>query len=345
MFRFATLCAVMALALPALPAKAQTPAADAQARPTLKASAMVVSDIVRIGDLVDNAGAVADVAIFRAPDLGETGAVPVSRVLDVLRSRNLVGVDTLGLTDINVTHAARMITRQQIEARIVGELAGHHGLGEAKNLSAILDRDPRAIYVEPSNTHDLQISRLSYDPRTGRFDVILDVPGSAMLRRDALHFTGAIAETVEVPVMARQVGRSEVMKVADIVMERRPKSELTGDVIADAEQLIGFAARRPLRPGQLLRTADVMRPEVVQRNDTVTLFYEVPGIRLTMRAKALEAGAEGDIINVLNLQSKRTLQATVRGPGRVSITPSLPPAAAGEQAPIRTSTLTSNPTE
>jgi flagella basal body P-ring formation protein FlgA len=345
MLRFATLCAVMALALPALPAQAQTPAGDAQARPTLKASATVVGEIVRIGDLVDNAGAVADIAIFRAPDLGETGAVPVSRVLDALRSRNLVGVDTLGLTDINVTHAARLITRQQIEARIVGELAGRNGLGEAKNLSAILDRDPRAIYVEPSNTQDLQISRLTYDPRSGRFDVVLDVPGSAIVRRDGLHFTGAVAETVEVPVMARQVGRSEVMKVADIAMERRPKSELTGDVIADAEHVIGFAARRPLRPGQLLRTADVMRPEVVQRNDTVTLFYEVPGIRLTMRAKALEAGAEGDIINVLNLQSKRTLQATVSGPGRVSITPSAPSAPASDQAPMRTSTLTSNPTE
>ena len=36
-----------------------------------------VRRLVRIGDLVENAGAAADVAVFRAPDLGQTGAVPV----------------------------------------------------------------------------------------------------------------------------------------------------------------------------------------------------------------------------------------------------------------------------
>ena len=38
-----------------------------------------------------------------------------------------------------------------------------------------------------------------------------------------------------------------------------------------------------------------------------------------MRGKALEAGAEGDIVNVLNVQSKRTVQGTVTGPGRVTV--------------------------
>ena len=57
-----------------------------------------------------------------------------------------------------------------------------------------------------------------------------------------------------------------------------------------------------------------MKPEIVQRNEAVTLVYEVPGIVLTMRGKALEAGAEGDIVNVLNVQSKRTVQGTVSRP-------------------------------
>ena len=49
-----------------------------------------------------------------------------------------------------------------------------------------------------------------------------------------------------------------------------------------------MAARRALRAGQPLRSADLMKPELVQRNETVTLVYEVPGIVLTMRGKALE---------------------------------------------------------
>jgi flagella basal body P-ring formation protein FlgA len=40
---------------------------------------------------------------------------------------------------------------------------------------------------------------------------------------------------------------------------------------------------------------------------------------VTVRATALEGGALGDIINVLNVQSKRTIQATVTAKGRVTV--------------------------
>ncbi len=63
-----------------------------------------------------------------------------------------------------------------------------------------------------------------------------------------------------------------------------------------------------------------MKPPVVLRNETVTLIYQVPGITLTVRGKAAEGGAEGDVISVLNEQSKRTLQGVVTGPGRVIVT-------------------------
>ena len=68
-----------------------------------------------------------------------------------------------------------------------------------------------------------------------------------------------------------------------------------------------------------MRQTDLTKPELVARNENVTITYEVPGITLTMRGKALEAGAQGDVINVLNVQSKQTIQATVAGPGHVIV--------------------------
>ena len=60
----------------------------------------------------------------------------------------------------------------------------------------------------------------------------------------------------------------------------------------------------------------------------MTLVYEVPGITLTVRGKAAEGGAEGDVISVLNEQSKRTVQGVVVGPGRVIISTGSPRLAA-----------------
>ena len=78
-------------------------AETAAAAPRLKELVTVTSEIVRIGDLVENAGAAADVAVFRAPDLGQTGAVPVARIAEALRPYDVTGIDTGGLSEVVVT--------------------------------------------------------------------------------------------------------------------------------------------------------------------------------------------------------------------------------------------------
>ena len=62
----------------------------------------------------------------------------------------------------------------------------------------------------------------------------------------------------------------------------------------------------------------------------MTLIYEVPGIVLTIRGKAADSGAEGDVISVLNEQSKRTVQGTIVGPGRVLVSNGSPRLAAND---------------
>jgi flagella basal body P-ring formation protein FlgA len=74
-----------------------------------------------------------------------------------------------------------------------------------------------------------------------------------------------------------------------------------------------------LRAGQVIRQADVAKPELVGRGETVTIVFQVPGITVSIVGKAVEPGALGDIISVTNVQSKHTIQATVIGPGRVSV--------------------------
>jgi flagella basal body P-ring formation protein FlgA len=79
-----------------------------------------------------------------------------------------------------------------------------------------------------------------------------------------------------------------------------------------------------LRAGQALKTADLAKPDLVTRDQNVTLTYESTGLYLTIRGKALEGGTEGDVVNVLNLQSKRTISGVVTGRGQVSVSVATP---------------------
>jgi flagella basal body P-ring formation protein FlgA len=314
-------------------------AAAATPAPRLRELVTVTSDLVRIGDLLDGAGVAADIPVFRAPDLGQTGSVTVGRIIEALAAHEITAVDAGGLREVVVTRLSRALTAKDIGSRIARAVAGRFGYGDAENLSVIVDRDLRTIHVEASATAELAVTRLRVEPRTGRFDIAFELPGSAVARRLPLRFTGTVKETVEAATLIRAVRAGEIVKASDVAMERRPKSELSDGPLSVA-QAVGLAAKTPLRAGQALRAADLMRPQVVRRNESVVLHYEVPGITLTVRGKALETGAVGDTIGVLNLRSNRTIQASVTGPGRVAIIAARPVFAAAPPA----ATLASNDT-
>jgi flagella basal body P-ring formation protein FlgA len=316
------------LAFAAITVAALTSVAAAdEARPRLKAQATVTGGIVRVGDLVENAGIIAKVPIFRAPDLGATGTVPAEAVVEAVRQYQLIGLDTGDVSEVVVTRASRTIPARDIEDRVAQALAAQYALGPVKDIVVHFDRELRAIQVEPSAKGDPRVAYLNFDARSGRFDVTLDMPTGATTR-GLLRLSGQAAATAEVVTLARPLDRGEVLKNADLVVERRPRAEIGRDVATHIEQALGQAARVQLRAGQPLRLTDLMKPEVVQHNDTVTLIYQMPGIRLTVRGKATEGGAEGDIIGVLNEQSKRTVQGVVVGPGRVLVSTSAPQLAA-----------------
>ena len=296
---------------------------DTIATPVLRAAVNVTSDIVRIGDIVDYAGAAAQIPIYRAPDLGTAGSLPVAQVLNTLRAHQVIGVDTRDLKEISVTRLARTLEGKEIEQQVARALERRNGLGDAANLSLTFDRDPGDVKLDPANSGAVQPTAVRYEPRGNRFDVTFEIANENGTAPARLRFTGSAVEMVEAAVLARNVERGDVLKSSDVVVERRPKAELGTDIAA-RDKAVGMQARRQLRTGQALKAADLVKPDLVQRDQSVTLIYDASGLYLTMRGKALENGTDGDVVNVMNLQSKRTVSGVVSGRGQVSISVATP---------------------
>ena len=296
--------------------------------PVLRASITVESDVVRIGDMIENAGTSAQIAIYRAPDLGTTGSLPTPQVIAALQAHQVIGVNTRDIKAVSVTRLARTLERSEIESRIAHALEHRNGLGDAANLSLTFDRDVQDVRLEAWNNGAAHPASVRYDPRSARFDVSLEIANDVNSSRTRLRFTGIAIETVEAAVLTRNVDRNEILKASDVASERRPKAEMGGEPAARTNAL-GMQMRKQLRAGQALKVADLAKPDLVQRDDNVTLIYESTGLYLTMRGKALENGTEGDTVSVLNLQSKQTVFGAVIGRGQVAIsiaTPRLPAA-------------------
>ncbi|QIP08774.1 flagellar basal body P-ring formation chaperone FlgA [Bradyrhizobium symbiodeficiens] len=308
----ATLSALLALALPAAAAD------DFIASPTLRASVTVTSDVVRVGDLIDNAGSAALIPVYRSPDLGTTGTLTVGQVLSVLRAKQVIGVMTGDLKEVQVTRLARTLANKDLEAAVASALERRFGLGDAANINVTFDRGVAEMRLDASNSGALQPVATRYDARSGRFDIAFEIANDSNPAPTKLRFTGTAIETVEVAVLTRDIDRAELLKSSDVTLERRPKAEVTGEA-ASRERSVGMQLRRPMRAGTPLRVADIVKPELVVRDQAVTIIYQVPGVYLTTRGKAVESGAEGDAVSVVNVQTKRTLTGTVTGRGQVTI--------------------------
>ncbi|MFB9265765.1 flagellar basal body P-ring formation chaperone FlgA [Bradyrhizobium erythrophlei] len=317
---------------------------DAIAVPALRGNVTVSGDIVRVGDLIDNAGPAATIAIYRAPDLGTTGTLPVAQVLNVLRTHQMIGVDTRDLKEITVTRLSRTLETSEIQQQVARALERRNGLGDAANISLTFDRDPGDMRLESSNSGAMQPVAVRYEPRNSRFDVTFEIANEAGTAPLKLRFTGTAVETVEAAVLVRNVERGEVLKASDVLVERRPKAEVGGEA-AVRDGAVGMQARRQLRAGQALRTADLAKPDLVTRDQGVTLVYRSAGLYLTIRGKAMDGGAEGDVVSVMNLQSKRVVSGVVTGRGEVTISvaaPRQPVADAEPSAPVKLSSVAPN---
>ena len=134
----------------------------------------------------------AQIAIYRAPDLGTTGSLPVAQVLNTLRAHQVIGVDTRDLKEISVTRLARTLEGKDIEQQVARALERRNGLGDAANLQLTFDRDPGDVRLDAGYTGAMQAAIVRYDNRNGRFDVTFEIANEngAAADQAALHRHG-----------------------------------------------------------------------------------------------------------------------------------------------------------
>lgn len=287
--------------------------------PTLKPDVTVSAEIITLGDLIAGLRPQdAAVAAFRAPALGETGTIQSNRIVATAEANGVPPVATRGLAQVVVTRAARNITSSDIENAVKQALSERHNV-DGRALSLVFDGGAPKLVAEPGLTGELVAQDINYDPRARRVSATVLLPGSAAMRLKPARVSGQLIETVEVIVPLKTVARGELLTDQDVTIERRPRDGQTGDLVNEVAAAVGKMAKRQLAAGQPLRNSDIQRQEVIARGDLVTMVYEGPGVTLTLRGKATEAGAPGDTIAILNPTSKRVVQGVVTGPGRVSV--------------------------
>jgi flagella basal body P-ring formation protein FlgA len=130
---------------------------------------------------------------------------------------------------------------------------------------------------------------------------------------------GRVFAASPVPVLRHAVSAGEVIRKDDLEIVYRRDDQLAPDTVTDPKRLVGTSPRSRLRLGEPIRSSDTRLPILVTRNSQIIIKLDAGAMQLTAQGRAIDEGAKGDVIRVLNLQSNKTIEATVAGPDLATV--------------------------
>jgi flagella basal body P-ring formation protein FlgA len=90
-------------------------------------------------------------------------------------------------------------------------------------------------------------------------------------------------------------------------------------MVTEASSLIGQTPRHGINVMKPVILSDIQMPIIVKKGDLVTMVLKNNALSLTAQGKAMDNGAAGDAIHVMNSSSKQVVDAIVTGAQTVSI--------------------------
>lgn len=300
------------LILPAL--FALLSATSALAAPALKAEVSVNRPIVTVGDMFEDAGILAETALFRAPAPGTTGTVSLEAVRDAAARAGLTDYVTDGVLAVRVERRAAVIDTTELTNLIEGDLSFRGLLPAGAQVEARFDGGALSFNAEDVAV-PVTLTTLRWQPGSRAFAARFSIAGIDK----PVDVTGTIDLMVEVPHLAATLKAGTVLTAADIEMKRVALDYADRNGVDTAEDLIGKELKRSGRAGLMLKAADVMERLTVRRNTQVTVLLKTGPMTLTVVGQSLGDASAGQPVQVMNTVTKKILNGVAMADGTVAI--------------------------
>lgn len=273
----------------------------------------IEGEFVRLSDLFD--GVANDRAVLRAPAPGRRVSIEVTQLLDIARANNLAWRPQTRFDRVLIERVGRTLDQNDILPPLRKAL-----VLEGVRATDEIDLGSRTVTISlPLDAPtDIEVRHVQFDRNQGRFTATVVAGGTHQgAQRVTLH--GRVFATARVPVLRRAVNSGEIVRAGDVEFAHVREDAGRRDTITDPQRLIGQTARVRLREREPVRESDVRAPTLVTRNAAVTIVLQAGNLQLSAQGRAIEDGARGDTVRVVNVQSNRTIEAVVIGSDTVAV--------------------------
>jgi len=131
--------------------------------------------------------------------------------------------------------------------------------------------------------------------------------------------TAYIKVMIEVVVTRKPLGRYKVISEKDIHLKSTNLAKLPSNVITRCEDVLGKRTKRAIDSNVTLRSDLIELPPLVKNGDIVRIVIESDGLKITALGKVKEKGRRGEMIKVINVDSRKAIYARVVNSSSVKV--------------------------
>lgn len=279
----------------------------------LRPHSLVEDQVIRIADIFEGTSK-SDVVIGTAPAPGQRFVIEAPQLSAIARRFNVEWRPSSGAERSVIERPGRALSREAAIEVMRAELLGL-GLPADSELELLAFSPP----ILPLNS----IPRLSaegghFEAASNRFAATLIVMADGM-PSIRMRVAGRAIATVPAVVAVRRLNVGEVVKPEDARLVQMRAERVRPGTAQRLEDVVGMQLRRPVTTDLPFMGADLATPTIIAKNEVVMMVLEGPGLALTAQGRALEAAARGGRLNVMNLASRKVVEAEAIGPGRVRV--------------------------
>lgn len=116
-------------------------------------------------------------------------------------------------------------------------------------------------------------------------------------------------------VPTRTIRADAMIAPGDVVLRKGAQS----GGFSRLSDVVGQEARVALYPGRPIGLNDIGPPALVARNQVVRIAFVANGLEIVTEGRALERGAIGDHVRIMNLASRATVIGQVQSDGSIQV--------------------------
>ncbi len=219
--------------------------------------------------------------------------------------------------EIVITRGARIVTGREIIDGSTAYLRDRFAAIGISDLQIDSERTPQDIVLPTGDVkliYDLDIKSDTVSVQSLKARVMLD---GEQVR--IISLSGYIRASMDVVTATRTLDPGITISEADVTTAKRDVSRVRPGTLRTVDDVIGKTVYRRLSQNDVITKSSLTNVPDITSGQLVKIVVKRPGIEIVSKGKAIEKGYIGEIIRVINTDTKKIINAVVTDSESVEI--------------------------